>query len=464
MDSPTPSATIDTLPGGEERRIDLFASFNDEVFRTEGITPLTGEVIVTYALGDRPAEQRQSVTYDLHDKTALTWDDDRKVAAFITPADSALRNYTSYIRQACKGELVDGFCKRLQEAMQIFEALNVLGVLYQIDPRSPFTEAQENTMVVDSVSLPRDTLKRITGDCDDLTVLYCSLLETVGITSGFITIPGHIFACFNTGVPARDYKQVHPDRGMSVNVDGELWIPVEITMIGKESFLTAWRKGIEEYTQFDSKPKQRNIYITPEAQEVYRPVGLKETDLGLQYGEEQRIVSAFKEGLGKLVDYAVAEYRQAAEKRNNKRLFNKLGIAYAQFKQYEKAEGAFGQALQLDGSYLSASVNLGNVAYLRGAYRKAIDSFSAAFASLEKRGRGDSRTGAKILLNVSKAHYALEEFEQSRTYYEQAKRIDERLVAEYSYLASVSADGGGSARAAEAEETSVIFIEDEEAE
>ncbi|RKX76706.1 MAG: hypothetical protein DRP87_11125 [Spirochaetes bacterium] len=89
MDSPTPTETIPELKGGDSREVKLLASFNQEVFSTEGITPLTGEVIATYSYGGRPSEQRQSVSYDLYDKTSVTWDDDRKVAAFITPANSA---------------------------------------------------------------------------------------------------------------------------------------------------------------------------------------------------------------------------------------------------------------------------------------------------------------------------------------------------------------------------------------
>ncbi len=107
MDSPTPSARIGTLAAGESVEVDLLASYNSEVFSTEGVTPLTGEVIVSYTARGRPAEQRESVTYDLHDKTALTWDDDRKMGSFITPADSAVRNYTSFIRQAGLEEMVD---------------------------------------------------------------------------------------------------------------------------------------------------------------------------------------------------------------------------------------------------------------------------------------------------------------------------------------------------------------------
>lgn len=229
--------------GGESREIDITASYNQEIFTTEGITPLTGEIIADYISRNKAANQRFSVSYDLHDKTALSWDDDRKVAAFITPADSALRNYSSYIRQTSKNEVISGLSEALQTGMQVYSALTEIGVLYQVDPTSPFTAAQSNPLIVDSISLPRDTLKRATGDCDDLTVLYTSILETVGIETAFITVPGHIYAAFNTRVPSRSYKSVHPDRNMTLNINGELWIPVEITMIGNDDFLSAWRKG-----------------------------------------------------------------------------------------------------------------------------------------------------------------------------------------------------------------------------
>ena len=118
----------------------------------------------------------------------------------------------------------------LQLTMQVYNALRELGLIYQVDPTSPFTQVQENTLLVDSISLPRDTLSRITGDCDDLTVLFCSLLETAGIETGFITVPGHIYLAVNTKEATRNYRNIHPNRDLSLNVDGELWIPVEITL------------------------------------------------------------------------------------------------------------------------------------------------------------------------------------------------------------------------------------------
>ena len=95
MDSPTASASIPRLAAGESAAVPLFAVFNGAVFRNEGKVPLSGQLIATYKLAGRAAEQKQPVTYDLMDKTSITWSDDRKIGAFITPQDSALRNYTA---------------------------------------------------------------------------------------------------------------------------------------------------------------------------------------------------------------------------------------------------------------------------------------------------------------------------------------------------------------------------------
>ena len=257
MDTPTKAGNFDSIDAGGSIEVDIPAIYNQQVFTTEGITPLTGEIIVDYKSNGRIAHQKFPVSYDLYDKESLTWDDDNKVAAFITPSDSALRNYSSYIRQTCKDYTVDGFSSELQTAMQIFYALGELGVLYQKDPTSPFEAAQENPLIVDAISLPRNTLTRATGDCDDLTVLFCSLLESVGIETAFITVPGHIYAAFKTSMPSKSYKMLHPEKEMTINIDGQLWVPLEITLIGEADFLTAWRTGVEEFTAYDDNPAVR---------------------------------------------------------------------------------------------------------------------------------------------------------------------------------------------------------------
>jgi tetratricopeptide (TPR) repeat protein len=459
MDSQTPAASIAELEPGESRKVDLFASFNEGVFRTEGVTPLTGEVIVSYSSKGRAVEQRQSVSYDLYDKTAVTWDDDRKVAAFITPADGALRNYTSFIRQVCRDQALPEYSDALQLAIQVFTALGEIGCLYQADPSLPFTKVQDNPVVVDSISLPRDTLKRITGDCDDLTVLYCSLLETAGVETGFITVPGHIYAAFNTKIPSRDFARLHPDRGMTIGLDGELWVAVEITMIGKTGFLEAWRKGTEEWAAFDNNPEKRGLFKTRQCQELYRPVGLRETDLGLQYGRAENILGGFRKDLDKLVDALTEDARSKVRASGAKQEYNKLGVLYAQLKRYSQAEEAFNQALKLDAAYQSAGINLANVQFLKGNFAAALTRFLAVYQGMERKGEGVSTLGLKVLINISKTCYQMARYPEAQQYFEKARAINPEQVKEFAYLAERGTDG---ARAAEGKDPAleILFVED----
>jgi len=460
MDSPTHAASIPELRGGESVKVPLLASFNSEVFTTEGVTPLTGEIIAAYKVRGRAAEQRQSVSYDLHDKTAVTWDDDRKVAAFITPSDSALRNYASFIRQSCKEATIPSFNDSIQYGMQLFAALGEIGCLYQADPALPFTKAQGDPLVVDSISLPRDTLKRITGDCDDLTVVYCSLLEAAGVQSAFITVPGHIYAAFNTKVPAGRYQLVHPDRRMTIAVEGELWVPVEITMVGQADFLSAWRKGMEEWSLYDERPEKRSFYVTQKSQEIYRPVGLKETDLGLQYGDREAIQREFKRDLGKLADLMVQDLVSVTRERGRKEDFNRLGIRYAQLHRLEPAEQSFRRALQIDPSYLSPQINLGNLLYLREQYSEALARFERTLALLRRSGKGATSIAAKVLLNMSRASYLLDRYDSAASLYAQAAELDPEEAQRFAFLAG---SGAGDARAAEQinPRTDILFVEEE---
>ncbi|MBN1836353.1 MAG: tetratricopeptide repeat protein [Spirochaetales bacterium] len=458
MDSATAAAVIPELAGGESVEIPLYASFNQNVFTTQGVTPLTGEIIATYKSRERAAEQRQPVTYDLYDKTAIVWDDDRKVGAFITPADSALRNYVSFVRQSLKEQTAPRFTEPLQLAMQLYNALRELGLIYQVDPSSPFTQAQGNTMLVDSVSLPRDTLSRITGDCDDLTVLFCSLLETTGVETGYITVPGHIYPVVNTKEAGRSYRSIHPNRSLTLNIDGELWVPVEITMVGTNGFLDAWGRGAELWNSYEEQPELRGFYRTRQAQGVYRPVGLRETDLGLQYGEPRSIAAGFSRDLSRVADAIAESYRSEAEASRSPRAYSALGMAYARFARYQEAETAFNRALQLDSSYASAMVNLGNVRYLRQDYRGALRLYENARDALEQQKRGDSPAVQLVLLNISQAHHALENYDQAQEYYAQAEQIDPGRVREYAFLGTA----GGSARASDAGSRSEVLFLDEE--
>ena len=460
MDTPTTSATVTEIKPGESATVSLFASFNNEVFSPEGITPLNGEILVDYSMRNKPVSQTFPVTYELHDKTALTWDDLRKVAAFITPQDSALRNYASFIRQSGKDVVVLNLNERLQIAMQVYSALDALGCLYQPDPAAPFQYVQDNPVYVDSISIPRDTMKRLTGDCDDLTVLYCSLLETVGIPTGYVTTPGHIYAAFSTGARSKEYRDIHPDRSMTISLEDELWVLVEITMVGNADFLAAWRTGIQEYAAYEKNPELRDITIRSVAQQEYRPVVLKESDLGVQYGfTRQPLAEDFEDTVRKLVDVILADYEDRAKESGSKRGYNTLGIKAAEFERLLKAEDAFNTALSIDRNYLHPQINLGNVLYLKQDFENALRVLHRAEQQLVKEGKEGSTVHAQVLLSLSKCYYELENFDKAKEYFDKAAEYAPEVAQADEYIRTSGESGG---RAAAAVAPSIQFASEEE--
>jgi hypothetical protein len=449
MDVPTKLKTIQALEPGKTVEIPVVASFNGEVFNTNGDTPLNGEITVEYTSHNRAAKQSLPVSYTLYDRTSISWDDDRKEAAFITKADTALRNYATFIRQAVKDRTIPGYSEPVQTAMALYYALKELGVIYQLALTSSFAQAQANPLTVDHVHLPRETLQRRAGDCSDLTALFCAVMESVGIPTGFITVPGHIYPVFGTKVPTANYKELNPDKSMTFDVDGELWMPVEMTMVGTSDFLTAWRTGVDEWNALEKDPKNRAIFFTSKAQDVFRPVGLKEEDLGLQYGDARKISDNFRDSADKIVDTVIDSYTKVAEDSNSKADYNKLGIICAQYGRWDQASKALNTALALDRNYLSAAVNLGNVYFLQQNYQDALKIFHDAQDSMEADGRQGSGLYARILLNISRSYYELEDYGQAASYYDKAAAADPTLVNSFQYLKSGQGGGSGSRAAAQ---------------
>jgi hypothetical protein len=142
------------------------------------------------------------------------------------------------------------------------------GINYVVDPASSYAALSEDASGLDSLNYPYQTLYYRSGDCDDLSILFCSLLEVVGIETAFITIPGHIFTAFEVG----DGNWLKGDAGI-IEIDGNdgirrRWLPVEIT-VPDQGFTRAWRIGAREWR---SGGTEAALYPIREAWELYPAV------------------------------------------------------------------------------------------------------------------------------------------------------------------------------------------------
>lgn len=105
------------------------------------------------------------------------------------------------------------------------------------------------------VQYPNQTIELKGGDCDDLSVCYSSLLESVGIETALIDYNNdknlkHVNVMFNTKLnPAQAYLITNNDSKYFVrknyNGDDEIWVNVETTSL--TDFDTAWAFASDKF-------------------------------------------------------------------------------------------------------------------------------------------------------------------------------------------------------------------------
>jgi len=110
---------------------------------------------------------------------------------------------------------------------------------------------------VEYVQFPQQTFELKGGDCDDLSVAYCSLLESVGIQTALVDYKGngemrHVNVLFNSMLPpeqARLITQNDSKYFIRENEQGkdEVWISVETTSL--TNFNEAWNIGAEKFNK-----------------------------------------------------------------------------------------------------------------------------------------------------------------------------------------------------------------------
>jgi hypothetical protein len=268
MNEPTVSAFIPGLDRGESVTVPLTAFFNEAILDLTGNITGNAVVLINYrSLGARKSASLPLVMPVYH-RNAMSWDDDRRAASFVSAKDPLAILFARYVESVAAGRLRPGIPKDIQYALGLFEILNVYGIKYLIDPASSYVELSESASVPDSLNYPYQTLLYRGGDCDDLSILFCSLLEALKVETAFITIPGHIYMAFavdgDAGALARALD------GGIITHGGKAWIPLEIT-IPAEGFYRAWRTGVE---QWEKAGEAARIYPLRESWAVYPPVSV----------------------------------------------------------------------------------------------------------------------------------------------------------------------------------------------
>jgi hypothetical protein len=451
MDRPKECISIERLAAGAAAEVPLYGLFNRTILGTTEGTKVPGEITVTYTyLGQqRSSSFRESLT--IRNRNAMTWDDDRKAASFITARDEDIlrfaKNTAAYIRDN-PSRIVN---RTFRIAMGMFRALERYGLQYVIDPATPYKELSASATSVDDLQFPAQTLSFGGGDCDDLSILYAALLEAVGIETAFITVPGHILLAFNAEVPPDDMPHIFINQSDVILRNGKCWVPVEVTMLNS-SFLTAWREGARKWRQYESA-NEAGFLPVRSAWETFEPVDRPPLNTRVPGFEPAGMQQAYRSDLEQMIAFQIQdrihELREKISAGGEHRTvyINKLGVLYARYGLLEHAEREFLRAEEK--RYFPAVLNLGNLLYLRGEYEEALSRYQQALAL---------RSGNSLaLLGLARVQFELENYPAAETAYLEARRADPSAAARYSYLASSDSSAGSRAADSEAREEAMVW-------
>jgi tetratricopeptide (TPR) repeat protein len=443
MDNATVCKEIPFITGGAKESVDLLALFNDKIMNITENTKLQVNITVESTVaGEKYGNElvRELVVYD---RNAMTWSDDRRAAAFVTMKDPAVLKFSKNVSSYIQGNRFKALPKNLLTALAFFEALRKYGMSYAVDPTTPFTEKFKAKTAVDFLQFPRHTLEYKAGDCDDLSILYCALLESVGINSAFITVPGHIYAAVSLDLTPAEARRELASFGDLIVRGDSVWLPVEVTALSG-GFLAAWQAGIKLWKEQDAQGQAHFIPLK-DAWKEYDPAYLPGEGFTPTLPSEDVIVRAYLEELNKLIERDLFPQTKKLEGEikadpKNQALANKLGVLYARYGVYDKAEAAFNRVPDKDG-YAPTLVNLGNIAYLKNDLAGAKKYYDKAFAK--------NPNDPAVLLNLAKLAYEQGQYDKTDVYYGMLKKRDAVMAGKYAYLTMKGE--GGDARAAQAD-------------
>jgi tetratricopeptide (TPR) repeat protein/DNA-binding beta-propeller fold protein YncE len=362
MDFPS-DTVIARLEPGETVLLPIQVELSNTILDATEDDTKQAELRLTYYRSGEPVEVRTTERFRMYARTAITWSDPRRVAAFVTHRAPVVAEFARNVA-GYASELPDAGNVPLRTAMLLRHALIELGLRYQQDPVNPFRRVSEDASAVDHVQLPEETMRNRAGDCDDLVVAMAAFLENLGVRTMAADLPGHLLLLVDAEVPPEAAALVAGE-GEWFERDGTVWIPIETTLL-EGSFGDAVRAGAEAIRGAGAAAAFVEIGA---AWGTYPPVTTQSSAWRASLPDRARVLERARpddHALRKrMADALGRQYRAAAESSGSSDADGwavALGAIHGRLGLYDEAVEILARA----GETSAALNNLGNIALLKG--------------------------------------------------------------------------------------------------
>jgi hypothetical protein len=168
--------------------LDLRMNFREKVLQLLAQTQIPVEISVTFQnSANQPYDSKLSASLSIYSRNSPIGPNYPALyTAWVSPHQPLIRKFAAQSTSGLAAALSQG--DRDLAAYWLFQSLKSYGIAYVNDVPT----------VGDYVQTPLETFERKNGDCEDLAILYASMLESIGMEPVLFLIPGHMYAGYVT--------------------------------------------------------------------------------------------------------------------------------------------------------------------------------------------------------------------------------------------------------------------------
>lgn len=263
---------IKKIRKGQTYDIPLKGDFSQELAKFSDDGSFPGEITITYDYMGNKMTTTESVLVSTYNRNTMNWSDPNSIAAFISPSDETILELSKFAGATAKSNLRSGLNSKLQTTIYMTELFGSLGIQRIADKVSPYVTSHGDTTKNDYIQYPFQTLTYMSGDSDELGIVFASLLEAVSVDAALIPDENDFIVAAELGLSAKGVEGLFADPDQLVIIGDEYYLPLSANNLGK-GFNAAWKAGSRQL-RAEMEKKTPDFVILKDAWQSYPPLGL----------------------------------------------------------------------------------------------------------------------------------------------------------------------------------------------
>lgn len=378
------TTTVVSILANEEVQQEITLPLDNKLISFGAERTFSATIKLSYTLDNVPYTKSIAQEIKVLNLNAMNWTNRRQLACFVNPMDTGLRNYINQyvIQPFSKKPARESVNKNITTAVEIYSYLSARGIHYISDPSSANDVSASE---IDYVQFPSQTITIGGGDCDDLLTLLAASLSVNGIQTAFVDYTNHVNLVFDSGLKPDEIEKKGFSYSQFIVKNNVVWLPIETTLIGKETFESAWTYAAKRYYDTSEAGIVPGLISFNDSHQIYPAVGYQgtyPTDVATVYNSADTLFEKDMSTIETMSQHTVEnEYKKQIEiYPDNQNVKNQFAMWYVKNDKLEQAQEIWNNILSLNTNNVTALINIANIYLLQQKYNEAKDYYLRALA------------------------------------------------------------------------------------